>query len=355
MATAFPVGKYYYVQWSEAGIIRRKSTRIAYHGLKTLPDAVKNILAAKQLLEGNIRFGIRENAAPVPLDEAINRYMAYLQQKLAMRKITSRSLENAMHRVPLLAERLKRSGISYIQDGHKANCMKFMASLSKEYAPSTCQHFAHLLSAIWNQYIKDDRDPVEMRNWWHNKDVLPEQERKERAVLSNEDWVIIEEALKTADPRVRFVCTVGHFTGARLMACADIMVGDFDAEKHTLTLPESKKRRVTVGCCNQLSQLLLDWPTCGSRFIPVTRPNVMAAEVSDFFKALRKTHPGRFAGVSHHTFRRTFITRAYALGIPKQHSMALVGHTQQATHDLYKQKVDDVLVTAAQQIADSWN
>jgi integrase len=354
MASLIRVGPYIYVQWNDAGRKKRVTTKIRHHGLKHFPAMAKAILGKYQMTEAGIRHGLKNTAAAVPIEDAVERYLATLNGKLERKKITARSLANANHRVPILAEKLKECGIRYIQDGHKANCAKFMSTLSRHYKPSTCLHFAHLLSAIWNLYIKDELNPIEMRNWWHHRDVVPEQERQSRAVISNEDWLVIEKELQAADPTVRFVCMVGHFTGARLMACADILVNDFDHNKHTLTLPESKRNRVTVGCCDQLAGFLLDWPTQETRFIEPVAPNVMSARVSDFFARLRAKHPGRFAGISHHSFRRTFITRAFELGIPKAHSMELVGHKQVATHDLYKQKVDGVLVAAAQQIADSW-
>ena len=355
MACLIRVGKFIHVQYTDCGRLKRVSTRIKHNGLKTYPKMALAILAKFQLGEAGVKHGMKEQSAMVPVDDAVARYMAHLEGKLSRGKIVERSLNNARHRVPILAEKLKNAGIRFIQDSHKANCARFMSILSGEYEDSTCIHFAHILSAMWNLYLKDDVNPIEMRNWWHHKDVIPELKRKERAIISNEDWAIIEEELKTADPKVRFVCTVGHYTGARLMACANILVNDFDHEKHTLTLPESKRLRVTVGCCDQLANFLLDWPTKDVRFIEPVEPNVLSANVSDFFDRLRNRHKGRFVGISHHSFRRTFITRAFELGIPKAHSMELVGHKQAATHDLYKQKVDGVLVAAAQQIADSWS
>jgi integrase len=342
------------VQYNDCGRSRRISTRIRHNGRSTPPPMAKAILAKYELSSAGIAHGLKGVAAMVPIDDAANRYLEYLRLRLEGKKVSERSYANALHRVPILAGRLKASHIRFIQDGHKMNCMKFMLTLRKDYSASTCVHFAHLLSAIWNLYIKAEHDSVDMRNWWHHRDVLPTIEKVERAVIGNEDWAIIESELAKAEPAVRFVCTVGHFTGARLMACADILVNDFDHQQHTLILPESKRTRVTVGCCDQLANFLLDWPTRESRFIDSIASNMLSARVSDFFSRLRRAYPGRFVGISHHSFRRSFITRAYALGIPKAHSMELVGHKQAQTHDLYKQKVDGVLVVAAQQIADSW-
>jgi len=356
MAKLLRQGSMWYVQWKDRGRVRRISTGMKHNNLKSPPDFAKAVLAKMQLEEREYKHGMekKEEQRLIPVDEAVDRYLRAIADKRALGKVTQRSIDNINYRVPPLARKLKELGIRYIQDATRENCTRFMVAMLKNYEPSTCVSYAHILSAIWNQYLKHDDKPIEMRNYWHDKAVLPEIPKKERAIISNEDWAIIEEELKQADPKVRFVCMVAHYTGARLMACANILVNDFDHNRHTLILPESKRRRLTIGCCDQLANFLLDWPTSGQRFIEPIKHNGMSDLVSRFFAKLRVKYPGRFVGITHHSFRRTFVTRAFALGIPKAHSMELVGHTQVATHDLYKQQVDSVLVTAAQQIADSW-
>ena len=146
MACIFRTGNYWYIQWNDCGRVRRLSTRIRHNGLKTPPPMARAILAKYELSSAGIAHGLKEKAAMVPVDDAVSRYLEHLRLRLEGKKISPRSYQNAQHRVPILAEKLKASHIRYIQDGHKMNCYKFMLALRKTYSASTCVHFALLVS-----------------------------------------------------------------------------------------------------------------------------------------------------------------------------------------------------------------
>lgn len=352
MACAIKVGRLWHIQWTDRGRVRRVTTKIYHNGRQEPCRAVSDLVAKYQLIESDLYHGVERAAPAHTVQDAMNGYLADLKGRFQLGDISSRTLDNAYHRLPKLTRMLREQGIHYLHDATYEACQRSMVAWKVRYQPSTLEHFAHLLSATWNFAKKTGR--FKMVNPWHQKGVLPKVEKKERAILSNEDWQIIKAELETAHPWVRFCCTVSHYTGARLMAVANLRETDFNLTTNEVTLAESKGKRHVHPCCKQLAKLLLDWPLHEHRYLPLVTQAQLSARISEFFGRLRRNHPGRFVGISHHSFRRTYITRANTLGLPKQWSMDLVGHVREQTHDIYRQRVSEILANADQRIADSW-
>lgn len=352
MACAIKIGRFWHIQWNDHGRVRRITSKIPHQGKRKPCNAVESLVAKYQLIESDLYHGTQRPSAPVPTQAAILDYLTDLKNRYQLGDISARTVENAEHRLPKLLTMLREQGIQFLHDATRERCQRAMVAWRNRYQASTLEHFAHLLSATWN--LKRKALKLNIDNPWHQKGVLVKVEKKARAVLTNEDWQIIRQELETAHPWVRFCCTVSHYTGARLMAVANLRENDFNLTTHELTLAESKGKRHVHPCCSQLSKLLLDWPLHEHRYLPLVDQARLSARISEFFGKLRKKYPGKFVGISHHSFRRTYITRANMLGLPKQWSMDLVGHVREETHDIYRQRVSDILKSADQKIADSW-
>ena len=353
MACAVKIGRMWHIQWADRGRTRRITTKVYHEGKARPPRQVEDLITHYRNLESDLYHGLERPGAPVRVDEAVRAYLADLENRHKLGAVTARTIGNARHRLPMLQVMLADQRISFLHDATYVACQKAMVCWKDSYAPSTLEHFAHLLSAVWNFQKKTHKLKLDCH--WHGKGVLPKVAKVERAILSNEDWQILKAELEKAHPLVRFCVTVSHYTGARLMAAANLTEADFNVQTHELTLAESKGKRLVHPCCQQLAKLLLDWPVqADHRYLPPVTQGQLSARISAFFSVLRRRYPGGFVGISHHSLRRTYITRANQLGLPKQWSMDLVGHVREQTHDIYRQIIPETLRVADQRIADSW-
>ncbi|NBW16339.1 MAG: site-specific integrase [Caulobacteraceae bacterium] len=353
MASILKIGSMFHIQWNDRGRIRRVTTRIRHEGRKRPPQQVEDLRIYYCNLESDLYHGIERPNKPVLVEDAMRDYLKDIENRHSLGAVSSRTVENARHRLPILKSMLDAQRISFLHDATYETCQRAMVAWGSRYAASTLEHFAHLLSATWN--YKKRALKLKLDNPWHQRGVLPKVRKTNRAILSNEDWQILKQELEKAHPLVKFCITVSHYTGARLMAAANLREDDFNVQTHELTLAESKGKRLVHPCCQQLSRLLLDWPVqADHRYLPPATQNQLSARISCFFRHLRRKYPGRFIGISHHSLRRTYITRANAIGLPKQWSMDLVGHVREQTHDIYRQPIQETLRLADQRIADSW-
>ena len=271
---------------------------------------------------------------PLELAELAKTYENSVRQSFALGQISEPTIRNVSHRLPIVLQLLRQLGVTVAQDVCRATVRKFTyLALEHPYAPTTVSHLCALCSQMWEFALEDDNFAEHNENPWSGKKLRPRYRPAPKPALTPEEYVIARQECHDRRPEVRFLVFVGAKTGRRISSILRLRETDFCAETKTLQMTGKGKTEL-VEIDDQLCQFLLDWPVRedGHYIRQITQPQA-SARVGEFFKRLRRLHPGKFRKASHHSFRRTAGTALRVARVEGRVAADALGHSSLRIHE----------------------
>lgn len=285
---------------------------------------------------------IRQAEVAVSLEDLAKSFINQAHQNLALNQIRLPTYENVVHRTPIILQILRDLGVVILQEVSRATVRQFVTkALEHPYKPTTVNQLCALASQMWEFALEDDNVAEHYdKNPWSGKKLRPKATSDAKPALTPEEYVIAKEECHGRQPEVRFLVFVGAKTGRRISSILRLKESDFCAETKTLQM-YGKNKTELVEIDDELCQFLLDWPVREDGYYvrQITQPQA-SARVGEFFKRLRKLHPGKFRkGVSHHSFRRTAGTALRVARVEGRVAADALGHSSLHIHE--KHYVDE--------------
>jgi len=271
---------------------------------------------------------------PLELTELAKSFENATRQSFALGQISEPTARNVAHRTPIILQLLRKLGCTHAQDVCRATVRKFTyLALEHPYAVTTVNQLCALASQMWEFALEEDNFAEHNENPWLGKKLRPKSRPAPKPALTPEEYVIARQECHNRKPEVRFLVFVGAKTGRRISSILHLKETDFCAESKTLQMTGKGKTEL-VEIDDELCQFLLDWPVRedGHYIKQITQPQA-SARVGEFFKRLRRLHPGKFRKASHHSFRRTAGTALRVAQVEGRVAADALGHSSLHIHE----------------------
>jgi len=147
--------------------------------------------------------------------------------------------------------------------------------------------------------------------------------------LSLEEFTKI--ILRTPKKRFKLAFGLGFFSGLRVSEVVKLKPEDIDFKRRTILIKESK------GGKDRIVPLPKNMPISYFKLLPFRYKNVKSGSRSlqiTFMKYLRAAKLDK-KGISFHSLRHSFATRALQQGMPINQVQLLMGHTNLSTTSIY--------------------
>lgn len=182
----------------------------------------------------------------------------------------------------------------------------------------------------------------------------PSAEKETRLPFSTQQ---LNAIFKAAEGEMKSLCVIGALTGLRLGDVARLIWGSIDYANNQIRLrpqkTQRKKKDITIPIAPQLKEYLLSL-SHGERNESPVMPTLANKATSGahglsmmFKRVLHKagieqerieasgTKGRTFNRYTFHSFRHTYISALEEAGVPEKARMAIVGHSNEATHNIY--------------------
>lgn len=157
--------------------------------------------------------------------------------------------------------------------------------------------------------------------------------------LTDEEVIVIDEALKQEPEWMQICFQIGLHTGCRLRETR-IPLSCVNFRENKITFPTPKggeERAFSIPMPSALRPLLMQLKTLGKQYT-LEFPFQPSRRWQQFFIKIKKTH------LTFHCLRVTYINRLRRAGVPREDAMRLVNHASTLVHEIYqREKVEDVM------------